>query len=128
MSGRGASPALRPIPSRWKCPVSHRFQPCISKVMCHDNGMAVSEIAQPCLSSCRNISSWSFIKRAAPGLKLVYRQEFYPPDYEQGCASHSGSLKSNETKLILAFVNRSEERRVGKECVSTCRSRWSPYN
>src|SRR3546814_10524988 len=24
--------------------------------------------------------------------------------------------------------NRSEERRVGKECVSTCRSRWSPYN
>src|SRR3546814_15902127 len=23
--------------------------------------------------------------------------------------------------------SRSEERRVGKECVSTCRSRWSPY-
>src|SRR3546814_15489406 len=27
-----------------------------------------------------------------------------------------------------AVVNRSEERRVGKECVSTCRSRWSPYH
>src|SRR3546814_13940428 len=26
----------------------------------------------------------------------------------------------------LAAVDRSEERRVGKECVSTCRSRWSP--
>src|SRR3546814_1108509 len=26
------------------------------------------------------------------------------------------------------YVQRSEERRVGKECVSTCRSRWSPYN
>src|SRR3546814_12291802 len=25
-------------------------------------------------------------------------------------------------------VNRSEERRVGKECVSTCRSRWLPYH
>src|SRR3546814_2416918 len=24
-------------------------------------------------------------------------------------------------------VDRSEERRVGKECVSTCRSRWSPH-
>src|SRR3546814_6476062 len=24
--------------------------------------------------------------------------------------------------------DRSEERRVGKECVSTCRSRWSPYH
>src|SRR3546814_13976280 len=26
------------------------------------------------------------------------------------------------------FAVRSEERRVGKECVSTCRSRWSPYH
>src|SRR3546814_3884041 len=26
------------------------------------------------------------------------------------------------------LVQRSEERRVGKECVSTCRSRWSPYH
>src|SRR3546814_9944936 len=25
-------------------------------------------------------------------------------------------------------LTRSEERRVGKECVSTCRSRWSPYH
>src|SRR3546814_20793145 len=25
-------------------------------------------------------------------------------------------------------MSRSEERRVGKECVSTCRSRWSPYH
>src|SRR3546814_19488224 len=29
-------------------------------------------------------------------------------------------------ELIPAL--RSEERRVGKECVSTCRSRWSPYH
>src|SRR3546814_1370709 len=27
-----------------------------------------------------------------------------------------------------AGLMRSEERRVGKECVSTCRSRWSPYH
>src|SRR3546814_8729716 len=27
-----------------------------------------------------------------------------------------------------AREQRSEERRVGKECVSTCRSRWSPYH
>src|SRR3546814_15115320 len=26
------------------------------------------------------------------------------------------------------YEMRSEERRVGKECVSTCRSRWSPYH
>src|SRR3546814_12430715 len=29
--------------------------------------------------------------------------------------------------ILLAAYARSEERRVGKECVSTCRSRWSPY-
>src|SRR3546814_12370285 len=30
--------------------------------------------------------------------------------------------------IEAAGVIRSEERRVGKECVSTCRSRWSPYH
>ena len=29
---------------------------------------------------------------------------------------------------VLYMFDRSEERRVGKECVSTCRSRWSPYH
>src|SRR3546814_14596530 len=30
--------------------------------------------------------------------------------------------------VTLFERGRSEERRVGKECVSTCRSRWSPYH
>src|SRR3546814_13514665 len=30
--------------------------------------------------------------------------------------------------IIGADGRRSEERRVGKECVRTCRSRWSPYH
>src|SRR3546814_3598651 len=29
---------------------------------------------------------------------------------------------------FVTLMVRSEERRVGKECVSTCRSRWSPYH
>src|SRR3546814_18833334 len=35
---------------------------------------------------------------------------------------------SNDKRLedLTAWDQRSEERRVGKECVSTCRSRWSP--
>src|SRR3546814_20051409 len=32
------------------------------------------------------------------------------------------------TSCSCASARRSEERRVGKECVSTCRSRWSPYH
>src|SRR3546814_17318590 len=31
-------------------------------------------------------------------------------------------------RLLTLVFDRSEERRVGKECVSTCRSRWSPYH
>src|SRR3546814_11549359 len=31
-------------------------------------------------------------------------------------------------RFITGNPLRSEERRVGKECVSTCRSRWSPYH
>ena len=47
------------------------------------------------------------------------------------------SLQGKSAKLIgLIFPNisnvfyaeRSEERRVGKECASMCRSRWSPYH
>src|SRR3546814_11776901 len=35
---------------------------------------------------------------------------------------------SQHKKLVLSrpFLRRSDERRVGKECVRTCRSRWSP--
>ena len=29
---------------------------------------------------------------------------------------------------VIAFPLRSEERRVGKECLRLCRSRWSPYH
>src|SRR3546814_15547810 len=30
--------------------------------------------------------------------------------------------------IVAEVKERSEERRVGKECVSTCRSRWAPYH
>src|SRR3546814_17385172 len=36
------------------------------------------------------------------------------------------ALRVLEAEGVLTI--RSEERRVGKECVSTCRSRWSPYH
>ena len=42
------------------------------------------------------------------------------------------SFHTLKTKLttapMLALLDRSEERRVGKECASMCRSRWSPYH
>src|SRR3546814_8040188 len=45
----------------------------------------------------------------------------------------SMSRHSMERSAVFALLHscrsrRSEERRVGKECVSTCRSRWSPHH
>src|SRR3546814_14430815 len=50
----------------------------------------------------------------------------------QQMACHGGAAQS--MPVVVAPIEmrqrrpRSEERRVGKECVSTCRSRWSPYH
>src|SRR3546814_1595843 len=41
--------------------------------------------------------------------------------------SEDVEAERNEGNLVAAR-RRSEERRVGNECVSTCRSRWSPYH
>src|SRR3546814_5977670 len=37
-------------------------------------------------------------------------------------------VEDDLVQLAGEIRQRSEERRVGKECVSTCRSRWSPYH
>src|SRR3546814_16900329 len=44
--------------------------------------------------------------------------------------NHGEKTETSDDALqsSLAFPVRSEERRVGKECVRTCRSRWSPYH
>src|SRR3546814_11884195 len=44
----------------------------------------------------------------------------------QGVAFDEGSELIVDLRNLAALVQRSEERRGGKECVSTCRSRWSP--
>src|SRR3546814_14506529 len=52
-----------------------------------------------------------------------------PGDVLYDLGSGDGRIPITAARLhgIQAVGLRSEERRVGKECVSTCRSRWSPY-
>src|SRR3546814_13919796 len=47
---------------------------------------------------------------------------------ERCLESRLPASKRLRTLRVLADHWRSEERRVGKECVSTCRYRWSPYH
>src|SRR3546814_11093409 len=46
---------------------------------------------------------------------------------EAGTISAATQLQGKELSYNN-IADRSEERSVGKECVSTCRSRWSPYH
>src|SRR3546814_1486524 len=60
-------------------------------------------------------------------------------DSESGCPGYCScyvltisAINDSKNQRVMAYAARwslrSEERRVGKECVSTCRSRWSPYH
>src|SRR3546814_19392287 len=42
--------------------------------------------------------------------------------------SGSGAAYTGKLMTLKRSAMRSEERRVGNECVGTCRYRWSPYN
>src|SRR3546814_11359472 len=77
-----------------------------------------------------------------PGITIIFLLGLFWPR-----ATEAGALVGAIASVVLSFVfwfpaewggiaslnavpflNRSEERRVVKECVSKCRSRWSPYH
>ena len=47
---------------------------------------------------------------------------------EQRAPVPADAVLARQTRAQLERIGRSEERRVGKECLSVCRSRWSPYH
>src|SRR3546814_189893 len=58
-------------------------------------------------------------------LAYIALADGFGPSINQRIRNHTHMAKKEKKAVKKA---RSEERRVGKECVSTCRSRWSPYN
>src|SRR3546814_17445893 len=60
-------------------------------------------------------------------INAEYAQSVAGQQIHRFCASGLEAV-NNVAAQIMAGMSRSEERRVGKECVSTCRSRWSPYH
>src|SRR3546814_18237586 len=51
-----------------------------------------------------------------------------PPCSRPAWSRHWAPWRRASASAVPRATGRSEERRVGKECVSTCRSRWSPYH
>src|SRR3546814_12286109 len=78
------------------------------------------------------------IAGGAPAARLVSRFPHFvliaaASDLRRRAAGRSAALPLNQAAKAFCQdqrggAHRSEERRVGKECVSTCRSRGSPYN
>ena len=60
------------------------------------------------------------------GTELFHLEKFDSVEQpEKAIVEYIDYYNNRRIKLKL---NRSEERRVGKECASMCRSRWSPYH
>src|SRR3546814_12078515 len=63
--------------------------------------------------------------RAISLTRIIIAESLRDPHFGRGfCEDHVKHMND----LAEIFQERSEERRVGKECVSTCRSRWPPDN
>src|SRR3546814_11263928 len=74
------------------------------------------------------IARW--VKRQSGGhaklVQLGRKAANVADDFDLAVACSHFQLPPHPNRVDL-LLPRSEERRVGKECVSTCRSRWSPY-
>src|SRR3546814_15144047 len=86
------------------------------------------------------ISDWSsdvcssdlavIVSRKLRGLACAAPAHAVKPSPRARSATHPSSTPQVPARRTSRGMvdTRSEERRVGKECVSTCRSRWSPYH
>src|SRR3546814_13674254 len=75
------------------------------------------------------LSAWPDDSLAQTKMNWKYRAPFKLTQYwkkEKRTADSSLSVRVNGRARYWSGGTSSEERRVGKECVSTCRSRWSP--
>src|SRR3546814_19851954 len=68
------------------------------------------------------------VQQAMPELPASKRARFEADLGLSGYDAAQLTMARASSDYFEDTAARSEERRVGKECVSTCRSRWSPYH
>src|SRR3546814_1575903 len=69
--------------------------------------------------------AYAYAEAEMNDMALFHYHSVPPEARDYGTWNNLGVAYENQKLPIKA---RSEERRVGKECVSTCRYRWSPYH
>ena len=82
-------------------------------------------------STCGQDSSWQvneFYRSMAEEKGAYCRSSLYPEAVSAFEYSRTGNFPFFPYEFDIGYTVRSEERRVGKECLRLCRSRWSPYH
>src|SRR3546814_14609134 len=72
-------------------------------------------------------SRYAPLSASWPYMVLQFEPDEYVPSIDGPWTTMSPSYWPRSPRCLTSGGSRSEERGVGKECVSTCRSRWSPY-
>src|SRR3546814_2668661 len=85
-----------------------------------------SDVCSSDLAAMRRIDQpFELRRRSIGGIRRKRQHPIITPVALARKLGDRHQFQSRDAKLLKI---RSEERRVGKECVSTCRSRWSPYH
>src|SRR3546814_11480025 len=84
-----------------------------------------SDLTEPVMRALTGDELSGFAEITDDMLVLGDMVDLPPPGDEQAAIAFVTAMTARDV-LEPVGADRSEERRVGKECVSTCRSRWSP--
>src|SRR3546814_16844420 len=97
-------------------------------------------LASPQMPAAEKLQTYDVIAKLAYGARNYSKAAEYIKKYQAAGGNNAQTLGlltqtlyqandlSGAQRELNAQLDRSEERRVGKEGVSTCRSRWSPYH
>src|SRR3546814_17961543 len=86
----------------------------------------IAESSPPDTSINGRLVQW--LHAASVDFSASSREEAASLQSGRSALGHGLQTEPIERSSAPTFIARSEERRVGKECVTTCRSRWSAYH
>src|SRR3546814_20076483 len=106
----------------------HAMRMAVLSVFCALSALAVTGPAQPADSAQQRRGDQQEAFEARRNGRILPLRDIERRIVPAMKDSHYLGFVFDSASAIYTLKFRSEERRVGKECVSTCRSRWSPYH